>query len=996
MILSLLTSAPFAAAVLAQAPAPVSFNREVRPILSNNCFYCHGPDEKHREADLRLDIREGATADLGGRSAIVPGDPAASELMSRVEAHDEDLAMPPADSKRPRLTEQEVAVLRQWISEGAEFEGHWAFLPLAESPPPQAKQASTMQNPIDRFVLARLEQEGLTPSAEAERALLMRRVSLDLTGLLPSPDEVDAFVRDSAPDAYERLVDRLLASPHYGERWGRHWLDQARYADSNGYSIDGDRAMWPYRDWVIKSLNDDLPFDQFTVEQLAGDLLPEPSKNQIVATAFHRNTLINEEGGTDRTQFRHEAVVDRVNTTGAVWLGLTLACAQCHTHKFDPIPHRDYYAFFAFFNHGTDVNDKGATLRVARGEVFGAPLVTEAAPLEMQLAQAQSEWEADLRGRIDAKAPPVEWRTVEYVSYETKSGAKLRLLEDQSLLSDGQASSKDAYRVTAKTSLPKVAAVRLRTLPHESLPKQGPGTASNGNFVLTEFQVRMGERPLKIAAAFADHEQPGYPATATTDADASTGWAINVGPGSKAPLNALHEAVFVFDEPAAIGEESLKFELLHDLNDNYLVGRFALDVAETAPSLQDRLDPRLVEVLAIPPERRDEKQAALAREAFLRARPDLDKKIKAKLPDVADLMVMQELASPRQTFVYQRGDFLRPDEETGPLSPDVLTAVPPALPAEGKRDRLTLAKWLVDPANPLTARVRMNRVWMRYFGRGLVETEEDFGTQGSPPTHPELLDLLAGEFIRRGWSQKAMHRLIVTSATYRQSSQVRPELLEADPRNLLLARQERVRFEAEIVRDAALAASGLLDRTIGGPSVRPPQPGGIYAFTQNPKSWEDATGSDRYRRALYTQFYRSAPYPLFSTFDAPDFQTTCTRRLRSNSPLQALTVANDPAFFELAQGLAARTLREVPGDAADRRIDRLFRLALSREPSDEEASLLLAYYERELQRLRADTKAAAGMPSPDLANNGIESAAAAATVSVARVILNTDAFITRE
>jgi hypothetical protein len=755
--------------------------------------------------------------------------------------------------------------------------------------------------------------------------------------------------------------------------------------------------MWPYRDWVIKALNDDLPFDQFTIEQLAGDLLPQPTKNQRIATAFHRNTLINEEGGTDRAQFRHEAVVDRVNTTGAVWLGLTVACAQCHTHKFDPIPHRDYYAFFAFFNQGSDVNDKGATVKVTRGEVFGSPIAPPTSQ-ETELAHAQSEWEADLRRRLkEENGSPAEWLTVEYVSYDTASGAGFEALDDRSLLSDGHASSKDAYRVTAKSPAPKVAAVRLRTLPHASLPKDGPGLASNGNFVMTEFQVRLGERPLKIAAAYADHEQPSYPVTGAIDGDAGTGWAINVGPQSQAKMNAPHEAIFVLKDAIDVGSEPLKFELRHDLNENYLIGRFAIDVSETPPALRDRLDAKQIEVLQIPIERRNEEQTALAREAFLHANPEFgEKSSKASAPEVADVMVMQDVASPRETFVYLRGDFLRPDEATGPLAPDVLGAVPPALPPEGKRDRLTLARWLVDPANPLTARVTMNRIWMRYFGRGLVETEEDFGTQGSPPTHPELLDYLAIEFIRSGWSQKAMHRLIVTSATYRQTSAVRPEALEADPRNLLLGRQERVRFEAEIVRDAALAASGLLDRMIGGPSVRPPQPEGIYAFTQNPKAWMAATDGDRYRRAMYTQFYRSAPYPLFSTFDAPDFQTTCTRRLRSNSPLQALTVANDPAFFEIAQGLAARTIREVPGNEIPPRIDRLFRLALSREPSTEETQVLTGYYERELRRFRQDGRAAAETLSEELQAIPVEPAEAAATVSLARVLLNTDAFITRE
>ncbi len=811
-----------AVSTAAEAAERLRFNRDVRPILSGNCFFCHGPDEKKREADRRLDVREGALAEIDGVRAVVPGKPDASELMTRVLSHDKDEQMPPPKSKKAPLTPEQIATLRRWIAEGAEYEGHWAFLPLAAAPPPAVKGGAWVKNGIDQFILSRLEKEGIAPSPEADRATLIRRVALDLTGLLPTPEEVRAFTEDRAPDAYARLVERLLTSPHYGERWGRHWLDQARYADSNGYAVVGARALWPWRDWVIKALNDDVPFDRFTIEQLAGDLLPEPKKSQVIATAFHRNTLINEEGGSKPEQFRVEAVIDRTNTTGAVWLGLTVGCAQCHTHKFDPITQREFYQLTAFFNSGEDVNSKGATVEVARGEIFGQPVAPTSQDVETVKSPkhklTQEEWERAELAKIEAQA--------------------------------AEQQPADAYTLA-----------------------------------------------LKLAAAV-----------------------------------------------------------------------------------------------------RSDEQRKVVKAAFEKAVP----KEKAEKPhpvdgQVVDLMVMQDLAKPRPTFLLQRGDYTRPDEKGGALAPGVIAAVNGAFqkPPSAFQNRLDLARWLVSAENPLTPRVTMNRMWMRYFGRGIVETDEDFGAQGSAPTHPELLDWLGREFIRQGWSMKAMHRLIVTSATYRQASKARPDLAEKDPRNLLLARQERVRVEAEIVRDAALSASGLLDATIGGPSVHPPQPEGVYAFTQTGKKWTADTGANRFRRALYTMYYRSAPYPLFGTFDAPDFQTVCTRRPRSDTPLQALTVANDPAFVELAQGLAARVLRELPTGDAETRIRRAFALCLCREPGEKELAILRGYFNAQLADFTADPMSAGKLLSPAVAKTPAPAEAAALT-AVARALLNTDNFITRE
>ena len=810
--LSVLLASVATSQAAAPLPEKVSFNAHIRPILSNQCFACHGPDEKHRDADLRLDTREGALADLGGYAAVVPGKPDDSELIKRIISHDPDEVMPPPKSKKPPLGEREVALLRRWIEQGAEYEGHWAFLPLTKPTPPDGEE-----HPIDAFIRARLASEGLTPSPDADPATLIRRLSLDLTGLLPTPDEVAAFVKN--PDV-AALADRLLASPHYGERWGRHWLDQARYADSDGYALDGFRAVWPYRDWVIKAVNDNLPFDQFTIQQLAGDLLPNPTKAQLVATGFHRNTLINLEGGSDPEQFRVEAAMDRVATTGSVWLGLTVGCAQCHTHKFDPISHREYYQLFAFFNHGEDRNSKGATVPVAAGEIFG-----------------------------------------------------------------------------------------------------------------------------KAASAVADEFAPA-------------------------------------GEIERLRDEWEEAEL------------------KRQRAAGDKADAKLLAALLVHSAARSNPDRKFLNEAFEKAEPRARKKKLGNGDPEAKLveqMIMRDLPKPRETFLFQRGDFTRPDKALGPLQPGVIAAVHAAYPALHQQftNRLDLARWLVDPANPLTPRVTMNRVWMRFFGKGLVETEDDFGTQGTAPTHPELLDWLAGEFIRRGWSLKAMHRLIVTSKTYRQSSHARPDLAERDSRNQLLARQERLRVESEIVRDAALCASGLLHPEIGGPSVRPPQPDGVYAFTQNAKSWKTSTGPDRYRRGMYATFYRSAAYPLHTTFDAPNFQTTCTRRIRSNTPLQSLTLANDPAFLEMAASLAVRMARG--GATLDERLTLGFNLALCRPPTAQELTALRDYTTAQAADFAkaTDGTASARALAPD-ALTDLPLPEAAAFTCAARVLFNTDNFITRE
>jgi hypothetical protein len=995
----------------------VQFNRDIRPLLSDRCFYCHGPDEKTRKAGLRLDTFEGATKDRGGYRAISPGKPDESELLKRVTSHEAGEMMPPPAAKKAAVTPQEAELLRRWIAQGAKYQGHWAFQPLATTPPPAVKNTQWVRNGIDHFILARLEREGIKPSPQADARTLIRRLSLDLTGLLPSPAEVEAFVKEfdekdvRKQDAvYSALVERLLSSPHYGERWGRHWLDQARYADSNGYTIDGERQMWPYRDWVIQALNEDKPFDRFTIEQLAGDLLPSPTKSQLVATGFHRNTVINEEGGVDPEQARVEQVMDRANTTGAVWLGLTVGCAQCHTHKFDPITHKEYYQLLAFFNSTMDYNNQGPVVPVQRGEMFGKPetnvepTVADGAPVSprgpmrgmLRGELKEDEWERAEMARLErnsavmAPNKAVEWMPFEVVKLDTEAHGKLQRLEDGSFLMTANASQNDAYRILGRIAAPRVAAVRLTVLPHEALPKNGPGLGADGAFALSEFYIESEGGSHRFIEAYANDEQSAYPARAASDGDRRTGWSISVNTVNPQ----AREATFLFPQNKAFASRQVLFVLRHDAEIGRGIGRFKIEVATETP--HDARGAALLAALKTPVSARTSEQQAQVNTAFASARA-----VSEKQSGTATMaMIMRDTNVPRESYIFTRGDFTRPDKAVGVLQPGVISAIAPALSETTKtRTRLDLAKWLVDPANPLIPRVTINRIWLRYFGRGIVETEEDFGTQGVPPTHPELLDWLSGEFIRQGWSLKAMHRLIVNSATYRQASAVRQGLSEADPRNLLLARQERLRVEAEIVRDAALSASGLLNPKLGGPSVRPPQPDGVYAFTQNKKNWVAAPGAERFRRALYTQFFRSAPYPLFTTFDSPDFQQVCTRRFRSNTPLQSLTLANDPAFLEIAQGLARRLVREVPGEFAarlDARLRYAFELCFSRSPNVTELAALHSYVERQVQSFANQPAAATTLASKELTKDGLSVVQAAALTAAARVLFNTDNFITRE
>ncbi|HZZ81351.1 MAG TPA: PSD1 and planctomycete cytochrome C domain-containing protein [Gemmataceae bacterium] len=955
----LLASAFLACGIAPVRAQDVDFQRDIRPILSNQCFKCHGP--ALQKGGVRLDSHEAALK----KKAIVPGKIDASHVIERILAEDAE-RMPPKDAGE-RLKPAQVELLKKWIAQGAKYTPHWAFVKPKAATLPSVKNAKWVRNPIDAFVLVRLEKEGLQPSPEADRATLVRRLSIDLTGLLPTPAEVDDFLNDKSADAYEKVVDRLLASPHYGERQARHWLDLARYADSNGYTIDGKRSIWMWRDWVIKAFNKDMPFDQFTIEQLAGDMLPNATRDQQIATGFHRNTSFNEEGGTSPEQFRVERTVDRTNTTGATWLGLTVGCAQCHTHKYDPISHREYYQLYAFFNSmeepklsmPTPVQEKklkDLNDALAKAKKQATPKTVKSADVDKLLA--------DLEKEINGG-----WRVIYPKTVMADQGTKLDVLDDRSVLASGKAGDFETYTVHGVApETGTITAIRLEALTHASLPKTGPGRSGGGNFVLSGFVFETDGVPHKFRKAVADHSQGDYPVNDVVKNDVTKGWGISGGIGRD------HHAILHLDKPHPVREgQAFVFTLRHNKKHaGYSLGRFRIAVTFASERFL-ALPLEAQKVVLIDPVRRTAKEMEQARQALLKAPPpsarvtQLQKEIKALEAQIDSTLILREAKSPRVTKIQKRGDFLDLGDE---VQPDVFAILNPLTIKGRSASRLDFARWLVTPENPLTSRVVMNRIWQHYFGKGIVETENDFGIQGSLPTHPELLDWLAVEF-SRDWATKRMHKLIVMSATYRQSSNLRPDLRTKDPLNKLLARQSRLRLDAEIIRDTALSASGLLTRKIGGPGVYPPQPPEIFAFTQNKHPWPESTGPDRYRRGMYTFIWRQSQHPLLTTFDAPDAQVACTRRNRSNTPLQALHLANDPVFVEIAKGLGERIQKEGPADDVGK-LTYAFKLCYSRTPSKLEEERLLTYLHQQRE------------------------AKAGPWTMVARVLLNLDEFVTRE
>jgi mono/diheme cytochrome c family protein len=1019
----------------------VDFARDIQPIFAQHCYQCHSA--KKASGQLRLDSR--AVAMKGGISgaAIIPGKSRESRLLQRLRGENDQARMPMGGDP---LKPEQVELIRRWIDLGATWPDgeresgrageresglpkHWAYVKPVRPELPYVKNRDWVRTPVDAFILSRLEKERLAPSPEAESALLLRRAYLDLTGLPPSPREVDDFLADTSSDAYEKVVDRLLSSPHYGERWARPWLDLARYADSHGYEKDRPRVMWKYRDWVIDALNKDMPFDQFTIEQLAGDMLPKPSDDQLIATGFHRNTMLNQEGGVDDEEARWETIIDRVNTTATVWLGSTIGCAQCHNHKYDPFSQKDYYKLFAFFDsHDYNILEmpgsegwviepelelptpqQAERRKELRAEISSleAKLMTQT----QELDSAMGKWETDLR------AEPSTWRVLDPLVYKSSGGTRLEKLDDKSLFASGAHPANEVYTVTAQlpaTQQQGLTAIRLEAMADERLPLGGPGRDPYGNFVLSGIEVlaspasdpAKSQRVLLSNAVANDFAgRPDLKQLLCNDGPVNTnGWAIDATRDLKR-LN--REMVFIFDQPLKFAEAftlTVKVKQLTRFIAQGL-GRIRLSVIESEdPAFIVSLPVKFTPLLLIAPERRTEKQKSDLAEQFRQLTPLL-KGERDRVRELRDGMeklgiVKAQIIREKQTFerpstyLRERGNYLTKGEKVYAAAPRSLHPWPDDAPY----NRLGLARWLVSHENPLTARVTVNRIWEQFFGRGIVETSEDFGTQSSPPSHPELLDWLAIEFMESGWSMKKLHRLIVTSATYRQASTVKPSLQQRDPYNRLLARGPRFRLEAEMIRDGALAASGLLSRRTGGPSVYPPQPEGIWMnpYDGNIIKWVTSGGEDRHRRSLYTFIRRTAPYPMMTTFDATSREYCTVRRVRTNTPLQALTLFNDEAMFEVSRGLARRMLAEVNGDLRERLVYG-FRLCVARKPGDLELNRLESLFKRQLQIYRQDAegakKVARGVMSE---NDSSETAELAALTMVANVLLNLDETLTKE
>ena len=1007
-----LTSAADPAA--AHGPA-IDFNRDIRPVLSDKCYACHGPDEKTRKAGLRLDRKQDAFKALkSGEFAIVAGDPARSQLIKRIHSRDQEEKMPPLKTGK-NLTPREIELLDRWVVQGARWQDHWSFVKPERPPRPAVKTPQWTRNEIDSFILARLEQENLSPTPEADPATLIRRVSLDLTGLPPSLDEVNAFLADHAPGGYERLVDRLLKSPRYGEHMARGWLDLARYADSNGYQYDTERSMWRWRDWVIQAFNQNMPFDRFTVEQLAGDLLPKAGLEQKIATGFNRNHPITIEGGIIDEEYRTEYVIDRVSTTSTVWLGLTMGCARCHDHKYDPISQREFYQIFAFFNQVPESGNSGFTPNIPSPTPDQALTLAglNAALQEREQALAlltrtigedEQRWEEET-----ARLPKIEWSLLEPRSMKASSGATLTRLDDQSILAGGVNAGKEVYEIVARVETTGLSAIRLEALTHDSLPHRGPGRHENANFVLSEFELEAvsiadpaRKEKVSFASATADYSQKEYEIRYAIDGqrDDGKGWAVD-GPTRQENCT----AIFVPERPIGFaGGTELRFRLRHEALDTHAIGRFRLAVTSNAlVSVPDDLR----QLLALPRPKRTEQQGARLRELFLTHHsPPAVRQARAELAQTAQrkrelegafstTMIMQDMTRARDTFQLKRGQY---DQPGAKVTADVPAQLLP-LPSGAPHNRLGFAQWLVDPAHPLTARVTVNRFWQHYFGTGLVKTAENFGQQGEWPSHPELLDWLARDFIESGWDVKRVQKLIVTSAAYRQSSKVTAPLLEKDPENRLLARGPRLRLTAESIRDNALAVSGLLQERLGGPSVYPYQPPGLWTELNDragySREYANGKGEALYRRSLYTYWKRTVPPPTLQLFDAPEREFCVVRRSRTTTPLQALALLHDPQFVEAARHLAERMMTQ-GGVSPNERICFAFRMVTARPPTREELQVLRDSFDQQMAEYQADRPAALRLlkVGDSGRNENLDPVEHAAFTAVARLILNLDETIT--
>ena len=1019
----------------AGADDAVDFNRDVRPILSDRCFTCHGPDAEDRQAGLRLDLQDHATARLAsGGTAVVPHDPVTSGLLARVTSTDPDVVMPPPRINKP-ITSAEAEVLRRWIAQGAEYRGHWAFQRVERPAVPEVRGAAWPKTPIDRFILERLEREGLAPNQEADRVTLARRLALDLTGLPPVPADVDAFVADPSPDAYARYVDTLLASPHYGERMAIEWLDAARYADSSGYQTDSSRQNWPWRDWLIGAYNANLPFDQFTIHQLAGDMLDEPTRDQIVATGFNRNHRLNGEGGIIAEEWRVETVIDRVETTAQTWMALSAGCARCHDHKYDPLSQKEFYALFALFNNVPETGTNQGKAHVGGGNVEPVHVLPtpeqerELARLEQVVVDAEAavngalantdalvaQWEQSIRPALAAGTE--EWEAFEPLELRSVGGASFRRSEDGSWFVEGALPPQDTYEFETLVPADRLGGLRLEVFPDPSLGGGGGfGRAGNGNIVVTAIEAEIeppGDAaavPVDLVRAEATYEQSGWPAAGVLTArrEKGKGWALDGNdPGRREPRRI---AVFPA-KPVPLPENArLVLRIRQEAFEGHTIGRFRLAFSARDPALLgvggSTLPQAVREALAIEAERRSPDQRAEIARFYRRnvdgpirqaeaARDAARKSIESFQGSLTNAMVMKE-GPPREAFVLVRGEYDKRGEQVTAGLPAFL----PQLPDGTKPDRLALATWLVSRDHPLTARVWVNRLWERLFGTGLVKTSENLGSQAEYPSHPELLDWLAAEFMENGWDMKRFVKLVVTSAVYRQAATVTPEKLARDPANRLLARAPRIRLPGETVRDASLAASGLLVPAIGGPSVRPWMPDGVWDETSkygDLRGYKAETGPGRYRRTMYTIWKRTAAPPTMLLFDAPNRETCVVKRSRTNTPLQALALLNETTFVEAAHGLATRMIVE-GGETAAERITHGFRLALGRRPTPDELAALVDGFTADRATFvaapdRAERFVAVGLVTkPD----ALPASELAAYSLAANVILNLDEFVMRE
>ena len=964
LVIGLLIAASFDASILAEDS--LRFGRDILPILSTSCYACHGPDQAERKANLRFDIEADAKVEHDGGVPIVPEKPDESTLIQRITSTDPDVMMPPPDSHKD-LKPAQIEKLRRWVAEGAEWGRHWSFEPV-ERP---VLEIPAGDSPIDVLVATTLARKGLTLSPAAQSHQLARRVWLDVIGVPPTIEAADEFSDNPTEAAYEKMIDELLANPKFGEHWARMWMDLARYADTKGYEKDLGRTMWPYRDWLVNAINADKPLDQMTLEQLAGDLLPDPTNDQLAATAFHRNTMSNDEGGTDDEEFRTVAVKDRVDTTMQVWMGLTAGCAKCHTHKYDPISQAEYYSLYAILNQTQDAdrpNDSPTQEIISpAAEESRKRLTAKSADLKSQLAIANE---------AAAKKDEARWIIGTQESATSANGATLTAQDDGSILVNGASASEDVYSVALRLKSGRHTVVRIEAIPEKFADgKIGVGrNPRDPNFVLSELEVELligsDSRSLKLTNPRADFEQDGWPVTAALDSDTKTGWAVSPRQRER------HVALFAFAEPLELAADAvLKLTLRQHYGDSLTLQRFRIStIGEDAASVQ---------LPETSPEQRRLIEEIAATNAQLES-------VNSSIPKVP---VMRALDADklRTTHIHRRGNFLDPGDQ-------VAAGLPAAFhkrPDNTSMNRLALAQWLMSPANTLTPRVWANRIWARLFGIGIVETEEDFGALGALPTHPELLDWLAAEYRDNGWSLKKLVKTILMSRTYRQSSVVTAELRTMDPRNEFLSRGARFRLSAETVRDESLAVSGLLSEKMGGPPVMPPQPDGMWRSTYNGQKWINAEGEDRFRRAVYTYLKRTTPYPSMTTFDGGSGEVCQIRRIRTNTPLQALVTLNDPVYLEAAGALAKR-MTAIEGNATARSEHGL-RLALIRPVRDGE-SLPLTALQKDVQKsFEAKSQGALSLiqstrtTTPD----GMTNAEFASWIVVANTILNLDEFLTR-